>query len=172
LRRYGWLNIIGLLSKTAYRCIIKFPRMLYDYGLAAVPEQKLSIQIDTQAQQFSFQSDSFILNRFGVFAQISTTPLDVIFSQKCHAILERPRNKGRDFFDVVYLLSRRVKPNYDYLAQKLDIHTASQLKERILTHWSTINVNEQMADVEGFLFAAKDIRKIALFGEMFKQAEL
>lgn len=168
----GYSVEMQIKGKTAYRCTIKFPRMLYDYGLAAVPEQKLSIQIDTQAQQFDFQPESFILNRFGAFAQIATTPLEVIFAQKCHAILERPRNKGRDFFDVVYLLSRRVKPNYNYLAQKLDIHNASQLKERILAHWATINVSEQMADVEGFLFSAKDLRKIALFGEVFNQAEL
>jgi predicted nucleotidyltransferase component of viral defense system len=168
----GYEVEVQIKGKTAYRCSVKYPKILQPQGLADNVEQKLVIQIDTQAQNFDFKPDMYILNRFGVFSQIAVTPLDIIFSQKCHAILERPRNKGRDFFDVVFLLSKNVKPNYNYLAQKLNIKTPNELKERLINHWQTLNPKEQVEDVEGFLFYQKDQRKIELFGEVIKQANL
>ena len=168
----GYEIEVQIKGKNAYRCVVKYPKILYPQGLADTVEQKLVIQIDTQAQHFEFKPDTYILNRFGVFTQIATTPLDIIFAQKCHAILDRPRNKGRDFFDIIFLLSRNIKPNYSYLEQKLNIKNSNELKERLVTHWETLNVKEQIDDVEGFLFNDKDQRKITLFGEVIKQANL
>jgi len=168
----GYEVEVQIKGKTAYRCSVKYPKILHPQGLSNIVEEKLVIQIDTQAQNFTFKPDTYILNRFGVFTQIAVTPLDIIFSQKCHAILERPRNKGRDFFDVIFLLGRNIKPNYDYLEQKLSIKNEKELKERIISHWETLNIKEQIDDVEGFLFYQKDQRKIELFGEVIKQAKL
>jgi predicted nucleotidyltransferase component of viral defense system len=168
----GYEVEVVLKGKAAYRCEVKYPRMLYPQGMSTIKEEKLLIQIDTQAQDFDCPKERFILNRFGVLTEMAVTPMDVIFAQKCHAILDRPRNKGRDFFDVVYLLSRNVKPNYAYLEQKVGISNAKTLKERILAHWETLNVQSQISDVEGFLFYKKDEKSIRLFGDIFQQATL
>jgi predicted nucleotidyltransferase component of viral defense system len=168
----GYEVEVGIKGKTAYRCEVKYPRMLYPQGMSTIRDEKLLIQIDTQAQQFDCPKERFILNRFGVLTEMAVTPMDVIFAQKCHAILGRPRNKGRDFFDVCYLLSRNVKPNYAYLEQKVGITNSKDLKERILSHWETLNIQGQISDVEGFLFHQKDEKSVRLFGEIFKQADL
>ena len=168
----GYEVEVQIRGKSAYRCTVKYPKILYPQGLSTLPDQKLLIQIDTQAQNFEFKPDTYILNRFGVFTQIATTPLEIIFAQKCHAILERPRNKGRDFFDVIFLLSLNIKPDYRYLEQKLDITNRVELKERLISHWETLNPKEQIRDVEGFLFKVSDEKKIALFGEIIKHANL
>ena len=146
--------------------------MLYPQGISQIRDEKLLIQIDTQAQEFEYPKERFILNRFGVLTELPVTPMSVILSQKCYAILNRPRNKGRDFFDVVYLLSRNIKPDYAYLEQKLGITTAEELKQRVLEQWATLNVQGQIDDVQGFLFNKRDEKTIRLFGEVFKQANL
>jgi hypothetical protein len=112
------------------------------------------------------------LNRFDVFTQIFTTPLDILLAQKFYAICNRERNKGRDFFDVAFLLSLVDKPNYDYLQLKLDVSNAKQLKEKILDRCSKISMDEMAKDVAPFLFDAKDTKKILLFPELIKQVKL
>lgn len=168
----GYHVEIHVVGKGAYRCNIRFPQMLYQQGLSNLKEEKILIQLDTEAQRFEFTPESYILNRFGVFTQMQVTPLDLILSQKCYAILNRPRNKGRDFYDVVFLLGRNVKPNYAYLEQKVDIRTSAELKERLITHSQKLDMNEQSRDVAKFLFNPNDVRRVTLFTEIIKQAEL
>ncbi|MEI7582727.1 nucleotidyl transferase AbiEii/AbiGii toxin family protein [Runella sp.] len=168
----GYEVEVGIKGKTAYRCEVKYPQMLYPQGISQIRDEKLLIQIDTQAQNFEYPKERFILNRFGVLTELPVTPMSVILSQKCYAILNRPRNKGRDFFDVVFLLSRNIKPDYAYLEQKLGIITADELKQRVLDQWATLNVQGQIDDVQGFLFNKRDEKTIRLFGEVFKQANL
>ena len=100
------------------------------------------------------------------------TPLDLILAQKCYAILNRPRNKSRDFYDVVFLLGRNVKPNYAYLNQKVGIRTATELKERLLAHCEKLDMKEQGQDVSKFLFNPNDVRRVVLFTEIIKQDSL
>lgn len=146
--------------------------MLYPQGISQIREEKLLIQINTEAQNFDYPRERFILNRFGVLTELPVTPMSVILSQKCHAILEPPRTKGRDFYDVVFLLGRNVRPDYTYLTQKLGITNGDELKERILAHLSTLNMQGLVGDVEGFLFYKKDEKTIRLFEDVFRQAVL
>ncbi len=53
----------------------------------------------------------FILDKFDVFTQINTTPKELLLAQKFYAVINRKRNKGRDFFDIVFLLGQGLIPN-------------------------------------------------------------
>ncbi len=172
LTKLGYEVEVGIKGKTAYRCEVKYPHLLYKQGISRMREEKLLIQIDTEAQNFDYSKDRYILNRFGVLTEIPVTPMDVLLAQKCFAILNRPRNKGRDFYDVVFLLGHNVKPNYAYLEQKVSITTAKELKERVLARWESLNIQNQIDDVQGFLFNKRDEKTIRLFGDIFSQATL
>ena len=76
--------------------------------------ERILIRLDTESQHFDYSPEWKLINKFDVFSEIATTPEDILLSQKFYAILNRPRNKGRDFYDVVFLLGRNIKPNYDY----------------------------------------------------------
>jgi hypothetical protein len=58
------------------------------------------------------------------------------------------------------------------LEQKVGITNPKDLKERILSHCETLNIQGQINDVEGFLFHQKDEKSVRLFGDIFKQANL
>lgn len=168
----GYQIEVQVVGKGAYRCNIKFPEMLYEQGLSNLKEEKILIQLDTEAQRFAFRPESYILNRFGVFTQLSVTPSDLILAQKCYDVLNRPRNKGRDFYDIVFLLGRNVKPNYAYLEQKVGIKTSGELKERLLVHCEKLDMNDQGRDVAKFLFNPNDVRRVTLFTAIIEQAQL
>lgn len=171
LTRQGFDVEIRNVFKGAFHCHIKFPNLLFESGLSGHREEKILIQLDTEPQHFEFQPENFILNKFDVLTTILTTPIDILLSQKLYAICNRPRPKGRDFFDVSFLMPR-TKPNYGYLKQKMGIASPQELKKAILDTCKKIDFDAMVNDVRAFLFYAKDEKRIRLFVDFFKQAEL
>lgn len=172
LEKEGYKAEMKLVLRHAYHCIIRFPELLYSEGLSGYREEKILIQLDTEPQEFDFTPDKVILNKFDVFTQINCTPTDLLLAQKFYAILNRKRNKGRDFFDVIFLLSKIKAPDYRYLQQKLDIKSGKELKEKLLAHCSRIDMNEMAKDVRPFLYYPGDAKKVKLFVEYIKQEPL
>ena len=172
LEQEGYSIEMKTVYKGAYHCYIRFPKLLYQEGLSGHLEEKILIQLDTEPQRFDFKPEKYILNRFDIFTQILITPLDILLAQKLYAILNRERNKGRDFFDVVFILSMIDMPDYNYLRLKTGISTARELKERILEKCSTINMEEMAKDVQPFLFDPADAKKVSLFTDYLKQVKL
>jgi predicted nucleotidyltransferase component of viral defense system len=154
--------------KGAFRCYIRFPNLLFPLGLSGYKEEKILIQLDTQSQKFDFQPRPFLLQKFDVFTEIFVTPPDLLLAQKCYAIINRKRAKGRDFFDAVFLFGK-VTPNYEYLEMKTGIHTPAELRQRLLEVCKDISLEELAKDVKPFLFQTKDARKVELFDKYIQQ---
>lgn len=167
----GYKVEIKNVIKGAYHCHIRFPELLYKEGLSGHKEEKILIQLDTEAQHFDFEPEKFILNKFDVFTEVLTTPIDILLSQKFYAILNRPRPKGRDFFDTVFLLSK-TSPNYDYLSLKVGIENSKTLKQAILEKCSQIEMKEMAKDVAPFLFETKNAKQVTLFEAFIRQHDL
>ncbi len=83
-----------------------------------------------------------------------------------NSILNRKRNKGRDFFDVVYLLSLETKPDYEFLNLKKVVTNEKELKDVILTHCKTLNMTEMAKDVAPFLFNDSDTKKLSIISSI------
>ncbi len=169
MRLLGYDIEINSVYKGAWHCYIKFPGLLYDEGLSGYKEQKILIQLDTESQNFEYNPDRYILNRFDVFTPILSTPLDILMAQKLFAILNRKRNKGRDFYDVVFLMSKQVKPNYAYLEAKVGVSNPAKLKRILQDKIHELNMDTMAKDVEPFLFNPTDIKKVIHFDDLVKQ---
>ncbi len=172
LRLEGYEVEMRLVMKGAYHCHIKFPALLFEQGLSGYREEKILIQLDTEPQDFDFTPEPYLLNRFDVFTQIYTTPMDLLLAQKFYAILNRSRNKGRDFYDAVFLLGQGIRPNYAYLMAKVGISTGEELRQRLQVHCQTLDMQAMADDVRPFLFKASDDRRVLLFEPYIRQAGL
>jgi predicted nucleotidyltransferase component of viral defense system len=172
LEQEGYEVEMKTVFKGAYHCYIRFPEILYKEGLSGYREEKILIQLDTEPQHFNFVPEKYILNRFDVFTQIFITPLNILLAQKFYAVCNRERNKGRDFFDIVFLLSLIDRPDYNYLEFKMGVSNEKQLKERIIEKCKNVNMQDMAKDVQPFLFNPRDIQKVLLFPELIKQAKL
>lgn len=164
LELQGYEVEIKNVFKGAYRSYIRMPNVLFDNDISSLKEEKIMIQIDTAPHAFNYKKDTKILNKFDVFTQIFTTPIDVLLSQKIYAALNRSRAKGRDFFDMVFLLSL-TKPNYEYLDKKLGIKNGRELKEALLAKTADLNFDDLARDIESFLVNGQDSKKVKLFRE-------
>ncbi|MCK7511122.1 MAG: nucleotidyl transferase AbiEii/AbiGii toxin family protein [Desulfobacterales bacterium] len=171
LKREGYDVEIRNVLKTAFRCYIKLPQVLFDHSMSDLRQEKILIQVDTEPHGFAYTPDKMFLNKFDIFTQIAVTPPDILLAQKIFALLNRKRAKGRDFYDVVFLL-QKTKPHYDYLKQKTGIADKQALKKELIAYTKGLNLKELAKDVEPFLFQPSDSKKIMLFLEYIKQVDL
>lgn len=156
--------------KGAFRCYIKIPEILFTEQLSGFKEEQILIQLDTVTNEFSYQPDKKILNKFDVFTQINVTPLDILLAQKICAAVNRKRPKGRDFYDIIFLFSLKTAPNYPYLQIKLNVKNQAQLKEFLLEKTVDLNFMELAKEIKPFLFYAKDTKKVELFSGYIKDS--
>jgi len=168
LTQQGYQVEIKNVFAGAFHCYIKFPGLLYNESISGHKEEKILIQLDTEPQHFDFKPEQVILNKFDVFTSINTTPADILLAQKFYALINRKQKKGRDFFDIVFLL-KTTRPNYAYLNAKLGIHNQSGLKQRVLDELKNINLKEMGNDVKPFLFNSDDTKTVALFDKYLDQ---
>ena len=168
LQKEGYLPEIRNVFKDAYRCYIKIPHILFENKISNLLEEKIMIQVDTASHNFDYKPDKKILNKFEIFTQIFVTPLDILLSQKIYAVLNRKRAKGRDFFDMIFLLPK-TKPNYDYLSEKVSIKNHNDLKKKLLSYTQKLNFDALTKDIKPFLFNPSDSKKVKMFKEYIKQ---
>lgn len=148
--------------KGAYHCYFKFSDILYKYGFSTQESEKILVRLDTVSQDFIFSPVLAVVDKFGLFFEIKHNPVDILLSQKFMAALESKRNKGRDFYDITFLMSF-TKPNLEYLRVKAGIESMVDLKQKLLKRCEEINFAEMTRDVQPFLFNPQDTLRITKF---------
>lgn len=164
----GYLVEIRNVQKAAYHCYIKFPRLLFNNKLSGYEEEKILIQLDTLAHNFKYKPEVFTLDKFDVFGDIFVTPKDILLSQKIYAAANRKNSKGRDFFDIIYLL-RDTQPNYDYLKSKMNISSSKELKTYFTKFDKNIDFKVLARDVAPFLINPREIERVTNFPDSFEK---
>ncbi|MDZ7723572.1 MAG: nucleotidyl transferase AbiEii/AbiGii toxin family protein [candidate division KSB1 bacterium] len=165
LEREGYEVEIKTVMRGAWHCYIRFPRLLFDGGLSGYKNEKILIQLDTEPQDYVYSPKRIILNKFEVFSAVLCTPLSLLLAQKYLAILNRPRKKGRDFYDVLFLNSKNISPDYQYLKNKAEIEEPRMLKDALENVCKDLDMNLIAKDVEPFLFDPGDQDRILFFYE-------
>ena len=148
---------------TAFRRNLYFPQMLFDLGLTGHRDERLLLKIEAQDQGVQYQPVVANVNRMGFFFGIQVPPLDVLCAMKFAAILDR--QKGRDFYDVIFLLSK-TKPNMDFLKARVGISTSEELKATIAEQLKEIDLNHKKRDFMHLLFNGANADRIQQFEEV------
>ena len=153
---------------TAYRRNLYFPQMLFDLRLTGHREERLLLKIEAQDQGVDYQPEVATVNRMGFFFNIKTPPLDVLCAMKFAAILAR--QKGRDFYDVIFLLSK-TKPNMDFLKARVGIGSIDDLKFAIANRMQEIDLNQKRMDFAHLLFNDSNANRILSFDSVVLEME-
>lgn len=168
LEKRGFIVEIRLITKKAFHCYIKFPKLLYKYKISPQKREKILIQLDTFDQKFIYKPEIFILNKFEFFNQIRTTPKSIILSQKLWTLTQRPRLKGRDFFDIMFLL-QNTQPDMGFLEEKFGQKDLSKIVNEIQKRIDDVNYNQLIKDIQKFVINPQDANRIKFFPSFLKQ---
>lgn len=160
----GYTIQIRNVFKGAFHCYIRFPGLLFHANLSGHKEEKVLIQLDAEPQGYKYIPNKYLLNKFGLFRYINVTPIDLLLAQKICAIFTRKREKGRDFFDVVYLMSK-TEPDFKFLKLKLDIDSKRELIDKLKEKTEALNLKILAKDIEPFLFDPSQQDRVLYFKE-------
>jgi predicted nucleotidyltransferase component of viral defense system len=167
MKNKGFVLEFRLIKKGAYHCYVKFPKLLFRNNLSDNKDEKILVRIDTVRKNKNFNSETYTLNNFGIYRKISVNPPNIVLSQKLMTILQRKREKGRDFYDVSYLLGL-TDPDYVFLKKEFGLNR-EELKKKILEKIKKLNMKDLSLDVVPFLINSDDKERILSFKEYIEQ---
>ena len=148
---------------TAFRRNLYFPQMLFDLGLTGHRDERLLLKIEAQDKGIQYRPVVANVNRMGFFFGIQVPPVDVLCAMKFAAILAR--QKGRDFYDAIFLLSK-TKPNLDFLLARTGITSIEELKATIAEQLQEIDLNHKRRDFVHLLFNESNADRILQFPQV------
>ena len=173
-----WLELLGYQTsikfshKDAFHCKVTFPGILYDYGLSGHKEARIFIKLDSEKQNYDYQRELVHIQKFGVDADIFVTPPGLLVSQKIAAVLGRKRPKGRDFYDLTWLLTQGHSPDYGYLDVRFGLTDPATLRSRVAQHVASFDFDQLTRDVAPFLFRAESLEMVRSFPAFWGRVKL
>lgn len=98
-------------DRTVQSAMVKFPGLLKELGISALKEQKLSIKIEIDSRPpAGWHTRTTLVNRVYLLP-ILHFDMPSLYATKLHACFFRKYTKGRDFYDFVWYLGRKIEPN-------------------------------------------------------------
>ena len=162
---------VSQTEEADFHCLIKFPEILYKYGISPLPEEKIRIKVDSVAQDYDYEPEIRILNKFDVFTQIRVTPASLLLAQKIFTAVNRKRVMGRDFYDICFLLAQTT-PDYGFLKKKIGIDYSENLREWMSNRIENYDFKKLAEDVAPFLINKEDVKRVKLFNEFWEHVKL
>lgn len=156
---------------TGATCEWKFLKILFELRISFDADEKLMIKFDFTKPKENLEREILILSRFGLMQTIITYRMEIILAQKIRALLTRKETKGRDIYDIVWLLSKTIHPflDLDYF-KKLKIKDEKDLYNIL---WQFVRKNKEKfpqykKQLQPFLLKEEEIRHLDLFEEIIK----
>lgn len=169
LKRSG-LNVIVKdrenLKLKAYRRNFHFPGFLFDMGLTMHREERFLIKVESQDQMVDYHPVIVKIKGCGYFFPFPVPPDSTLCAMKVSAMLNR--QKGRDFYDSLFLLGFAV-PDYSFLNARCRISNLEELKQATGKMLVKIDLNKKMKDFEHLLFTKSNSKRILHFGDFISQ---
>lgn len=145
--------------KTVNNALLKFPGLLNELGISPLPGQKLSIklEVDTNPPPGG-KIENSLVNKTYIF-YVKHYDLSSMFATKISACFYRKYLKGRDFYDLIWYLARKVTPDYALLNNAIrqtqgkapSALGGHNIKEFLLNNLKKTDLEKAAKDVERFL---------------------
>jgi len=153
---------------------VKFSEVMKEMGLSDLSDQKLKIKFEIDPvplKNIHFESKQ--ISAYGKSFNIISNTLETLFAQKILAIVFRPYQKGRDFYDLVWFLSQKnIEPDYAILKEKgINIKNRQELVRFLEEQAKNSDLKQAAKDVERFLFYPEQAQWILKLPEYLKSFE-
>lgn len=106
----------GVVQKS----FIKFGELLHPLGLSARKGEKIHIKLEVDTNPIPISDDqreSFFIGKFNESFPILKHKMETLFSGKILALLSRTYAKGRDYYDLIWYLTRKTPIDMRYLME-------------------------------------------------------
>ena len=168
LQRFGFR--VESLSKPndklkAFRRNIYFPELLFELGLSGYRQERFLIKIESQDQQIDYKYTLATISGCGLYFKFPVPTDAIMCAMKISALLSR--HKGRDFYDVMFLLGQ-TQPDYSFLSARCGINHLKKLKQAFIKVLQKVDLSHKAKDFEHLVFQEGNTQRILLFGDFIK----
>lgn len=146
----------------AFRRSLYFPELPFSMGISGHREARFLLKIESQDQQIPYEPVIEFIKGCGFFFSFPIPSEAVLCAMKIAAMLDR--GKGRDYYDLMFLLSR-TEPDYPFLVSRCDIHNLAELKAAVEESLQAVDLRRKQNDFEHLLFHRNNSRRILHFAE-------
>jgi len=94
--------------------------MNFSWTMKTGTPQKISIKLEMDSKPPLYSECEILKHNFPYEYDIKVQKISSLFAGKCHALLCREYDKGRDWFDFKYFIKNSIEPNYKYLESMLE----------------------------------------------------
>lgn len=152
-------------DKTVLSEFIRFKGLLYDLGLSRQKSEKLFIKLEIDSDPpKGFETEIALVNRNFLF-KLRSYKLPSLFASKLHAVLFRKYEKGRDYYDLLWFLSKKVPINFKLLSnaaaqtEKTGFRSDPQgTRDLLLARIKEIDFPSLLRDVRPFLEKSEEAK--------------
>jgi len=102
------------MSKNVHNAFLKFPELLFEYGLSPHKDEKISVKIEIDTNPPGGGREEVTLYNSIFMFYVLHYDLASLFAGKLHALLCREYTKGRDWYDLLWYLTafKELEPNF------------------------------------------------------------
>ncbi len=149
---------------------LRFPNLLAQLQLSPNTSEKLMVKLDIESFWQGQKRETVFVNRYGFLATVVTKSLEQVAVEKLAAYLGREETQPRDLYDLVWLLSRGIKPDLHF-AQKnnLPADLLGQARKKFVGEQKLLP--RYKTKLRPFLFDEKQVHRLDFFEELIKQAQ-
>jgi predicted nucleotidyltransferase component of viral defense system len=169
----NYFNFLGLeieispvkTSSAVASFFIKFPHLLYYLHLSPQKEEKISIKIEVDTNPPSgWKLEEFLMTDPFLF-WITHYDLPSLFASRLHAFLFRKYDKGRDYYDLLFLLRRKTDLNFQLFQNAVKqthpekkYSSVEEVYEEIKQKIVHTNFQEILKDARPFILDAEELQ--------------
>lgn len=118
-------------EKTVQSAMFKFKEILFALGLSDIESEKFSIRLEIDSNPpHGWNIKVSLVNKDFIFT-VTHFNIPSLYATKLHACFYRKYTKGRDFYDLLWYLGKKVLPNFELLNNAIE-----------QTEQKKININE------------------------------
>jgi predicted nucleotidyltransferase component of viral defense system len=158
----------------AFVRIAGLPRL---FGFSVPEDQKLGIKIEVDTRPpAEGRRESFFVSRWGELFPILKYDLPTLFAGKALALLFRPYDRGRDYYDLIWFMGQKIRGNAAYFqagaAQaggKTSVKTWEDVLKEVGEKADRVSSAALLRDLRPFLEDPTDAAWLGRYQEVFHQ---
>ncbi|MDP1721671.1 MAG: nucleotidyl transferase AbiEii/AbiGii toxin family protein [Candidatus Gottesmanbacteria bacterium] len=146
---------------------LRFPGLLTQLQLSPNKDEKLMIKLDIEYSWRGQIRETVFVNRYGFLATVVTKSLEQMMVEKLAAYVGRGETQPRDLYDLVWLLSRGIKPDLTFAkTNHIPVDIMDRARKKFDLEYSSLS--RYKIKLRPFLFDEKQADRLDFFGELAK----
>lgn len=160
-----------MMRKDRGRGDLRFGKgLLRDLGISPLAGEKLTIKLELTSPLWYIERDVVLMRKFGITEYIVTNTKETILAQKSLALLSRPSPRARDIYDIYWLLSQNILPDFKTL-KYIGINNLDEYQEKILKRYQRLKpeMKRLKNQLRPFLVEEQNLKYLDMFGDLIEK---